>query len=267
MTDLSPADELSWRSSSQRAVSGRRITTHRALHRLAFSPSRLAVVLALPLLFTLGVWNALAPIVRGWAAVFAFGVEKLGLAGQVGVHQVDFGWLVIPLPQVALASTPPATLHWVVALVFSAAAWVGARFFSDSFAPLRYFLRSAAFVQLTAVAYFLVMPAEFPYGIAQYLEGSFQAAIWFLLVIPWAHALIYYIFDFSVARKVALTALTLGFVVVAVPLQLLLHAYLLVHGSLLLMPVLFFLLGTWLLMLMCVALYGWAMSWRRPVEA
>jgi hypothetical protein len=266
MIDLTSPDELSWRSTSQRAVSGRRIAPHRALHRLEFSPSRLVAMIALPLLFDLAIWRGLGAIARGWAAVFAFGIEKLELAGSVGVREVDFGLLALRLPAVALDSTAPDTARWVGALALGAVAWIAARLFSDGFSPLRYFLRGAAFVQLTAVVYFLAMPAEFPYGVAQYLDGAFEAAVWTLFVIPWVHALVYYIFDFSILQKAGLTAVTLAFVILVLPLQLLLHAWLLVHGSLVLMPLLFFLFGTWLLMLGCVALYGWAMSWRRPAN-
>jgi hypothetical protein len=264
MTELSPADDRSWRSTSQRALSGRVITPHRALRRLTFAPVRIVGLLVLPVLFDLLVLKALDPVARAWAAFFAFCVEKLELAGSVTLQPVDFGWFVVQLPNVALPSMPPDTVRWVSAVVLSATVWLGARLVPDAIAPLRYFLRSVAFVQLTAVAYFLAMPAEFPYNVALYLDGSSQMAVWLVLVIPWVHALVYYIFDFALWKKAALTALTLAFIAIALPLQMMVHAVILVHGSLLLMPLLFFLFGTWLLLLPCVALYGWAMSWWRP---
>ena len=87
--------------------------------------------------------------------------------------------------------------------------------------------------------------------------------MWFLLVVPWAHALIYYIFDFSLLKKAWLTLLTLLFVVLALPCQIMAHAYLLVCFSLLFLPVLYFVFGALFLVLGCIALYGWAMSWQR----
>jgi hypothetical protein len=264
--DASPADDRAWRSTSQRNLSGGLIAPHRALHRLSFPPSRLAVVVLLPALFNVLTWAALGPVARAWGALLAFAIERLELGGSVALTPTEFGWLSAPLPHVVVETTAPDTLRWVLALALAAAAWIGARFVSDRIAPLRYFLRSAAFVQITAVAYFLAMPAEFPYNVPRYLDGSFQVAVWLVLVVPWVHSLVYYILDFSPLQKAALTAVTLLFVAVAVPLQLGVHTWLLVRGSLVVMPLLFFLFGTWLLMLPCVSIYGWAMSWRRPAR-
>jgi hypothetical protein len=84
-----------------------------------------------------------------------------------------------------------------------------------------------------------------------------------MVIVPWIHALTYGIFAFSIPRKIALTALTLGFVGVAGPFLVMAHVYLIARLSLLVVPVLFFVFGMPLLVFACIGLYGWAMSWKR----
>ena len=55
--------------------------------------------------------------------------------------------------------------------------------------------------------------------------------------------------------------------VIAVPMQLALHVYLMVTCSLLMMPLLSFVFGPTMLVFGCIALYGWAMSWERIERA
>ena len=65
----------------------------------------------------------------------------------------------------------------------------------------------------------------------------------------------------------ALTLLVMLHLAVLLPFQYVLHAYLLHHFSLLLMPVLFTFFGPVIEVLICIALYGWGVSWKPAVEA
>ena len=53
---------------------------------------------------------------------------------------------------------------------------------------------------------------------------------------------------------------------VFVPLQVLVHIWLVLHGTALLMPVLFLVFGLLLDVLVFVSFYGWALSWRGELE-
>jgi hypothetical protein len=83
-----------------------------------------------------------------------------------------------------------------------------------------------------------------------------------LLVIPVLLALTFYVIDVGVLRKIVLTVVMLGHLLVFVPLQYAVHAWLVVHGTLLLLPVLFLLFGLLPEVMVLIALYGWGMSWR-----
>ncbi|SOZ34860.1 conserved protein of unknown function [Cupriavidus neocaledonicus] len=63
-----------------------------------------------------------------------------------------------------------------------------------------------------------------------------------------------------------MTLLRLAFAVVAMPLQMALNLYILSSCSLLMMPLLSFVLGPTVMIAGCIGLYGWAMSWNRAGE-
>jgi hypothetical protein len=63
--------------------------------------------------------------------------------------------------------------------------------------------------------------------------------------------------------------LIVGHLVVLLPLQAVVHAWIIHRASLLSMPLLFLLFGVLLILFVYVALYGWGMSWRSdgPLDA
>ena len=83
-------------------------------------------------------------------------------------------------------------------------------------------------------------------------------------LVPAVLGLTFYMFDFPAWKKLALTLLIMGHLVLFIPLQYLLHAWLL-HCSILFMPVLYFVCGPFLDVLIFVCFYSWGMSWQsRP---
>jgi hypothetical protein len=246
---------------SREGRGGELIPEHRAFRTLTFSRSKLAVVLLLPVAFNAVTWLMLRPITAGWRTFFSFWIERLAIEGKASFIPRGPQVVAIPVPYVELPTRMPDALTWWATLGLTVLALLAAPSIPERWLPVRYLLRVVVFIQLTAVAFFATVPAAFPYSLPQYIVSSLQTAVWFMLVLPWVHALVYYIFDFSLAQKVRLTGLTLLFVATALPFQLMVHAYLLLKGSMLLMPALYLVFGIWLLIFPCVGLYGWAMSW------
>jgi len=239
-----------------------RISTHRSMHRLALPRSRLAVILFLPLAFNTATWWARDAISAGWKAFFEFWITELDIAGTVTLKTFGPGWLDLALPYLDLPSSSPDALTWWVTLIMTIIALLLSSFTPDNLLPLRYLVRVAAFIQITSLLFFAIVPAAFPYTVSGYTEDSLAAGAGFILIIPWVHALVYYIFDFPLLKKAGLTLLTIAFITIALPFQLMAHAYLLVKFSLLFLPLLYLIFGIMLLTLACIALYGWAMSWK-----
>lgn len=236
---------------------------HRSLDHLTLSAPRLAIILLVPVLFNVAEWMLRGALSAGWAAIFEFWIGKLGMGGTVIQKPTPLASLEITLPHLYVPAIAPNLRTWWVTVAATIIVALLTLRLPDRFLPLRYFLQFAIFIQTTAILFFAVAPDSFPYTVSGYVDNGLKTSFAFLFLLPWGHALVYYIFDFSWPSKICLTLFTLAFVVIAVPLQLTLHAYLLFQYSLLLMPLLSFVLGPTWIVFGCIALYGWAMSWDR----
>jgi hypothetical protein len=218
-------------------------------------------MLLLPAMFNMIAWSVRGLVTGGWKAFFEFWIDKLDLTGSVSTQQAGPASFDLMLPHLNLAAKSPDTLTWWVTIGITLFLQLLALHIPEKFLPFRYLLQLGLFVQMTALVFFAATPTAFPYSLQGYVGNALECGIWLVLVVPWVHALVYYIFDFSVLKKACLTLMTIGFLLVALPFQLMVHVFLMMKGSLLLMPLLYFLFGVWLLMAAFVALYGWAMSW------
>lgn len=239
------------------------LARRRSLDRLTLSGTALAAIMLVPAAINILEWLLRGQLSAWWADVFRFWFDRVGIPATVTQTETSLAWFNVTLPYLSVSVPAPDLLTWIAVLAATVFVAVLALRASDEFLPLRYFVLFAVFVQATALVFFAVAPGQFPYTASSYIDNGLKTAFGFLLLLPWGHALVYYIFDFSWTRKLWLTLLSLAFVVVAVPLQLTLHVYLLSCCSLLLMPLLSFVLGPTLIVLGCIALYGWAMSWDR----
>jgi hypothetical protein len=136
-----------------------------------------------------------------------------------------------------------------------------ATFFSPgNWLPIIYLGRTILIVHGSALVYFALLPASFPHTPDSYLLGLITASLSFISIIPLLFALTFYIFDFGLINKAALTALTMMHLVVFVPLTVLLQA-LILQKSLLFMPVLYIIFGLPVDILVVIAFYSWGMTW------
>lgn len=248
---------------SSRGYAGGVIKQHRAMLQIRRSRSTAAGGLLLPLFFTLVQAALLGPTLRLWRALFEFWSARLELGLRIGVRILHLGVAAVSLPQVSR-----------VQVLFSSDAWwaiLGAcllLFLSTylvrpgRWLPLIYSVRAAVIVQGTALAVFALAPASFAWTAEDHVNTGLLVSVWLLFLIPWFLGLTHYLFDFPLRRKVVLTLVILAYFTLAMPVQYLLHLYVLQHCSLLLLPVLYLLFGLFLDVLLLVALYAWGMSWR-----
>lgn len=239
------------------------LARHRSLDHLTLSVPALAGVLLVPVAFNVAEWMLRDHISGIWAGVLRFWIDKLGIDGVVIEQLTRVAWFDFNLPYTNVVAPVPDVLTWFVTLIATLAVCLMALRIRDLYLPLRYFLLFAVFIEATALLFFAVAPQSFPYTASRYVDNGVKTCASLLFLLPWAHALVYYIFDFSWPKKIFLTLLTLVFVMIAVPMQLALHVYLMVSCSLLMMPLLSFVFGPTMLVFGCIALYGWAMSWKR----
>lgn len=235
---------------------------HRAVRRLDFPATRWLTLLLLPPLFNALFWCLRDDIGAGWQAFFALWLAWLDLPGTITMEVVRLpADLVLRLPVPHVPAVVPDTTIWLATLAATVAILAASFRIGDQYVPLRYLLRLVVVIQITALLCFAIFPATFPYTANSHMRDGLLLSTLLLVITPWLHALIYYVFGFSLLQKVALTGLTLIYFLVMAPVQYLLHAWLLHHLSLMALPILYLLFGVLLDMLMLIALYAWAMSW------
>jgi len=254
-----------WRlpSLSNRGYAGGVIRQHRAMIQLHRTRSGAVVGFALPVAFTLLQVLLLGPTLELWRALIGFWSDRLGLGLTVSERSLHLGELALTLPHLSGLTWPPAVDAWwptfIVCLLLLLATYLVRPI---RWLPLIYAVRATIFLQATGLAVFALAPASFPFTAEDHVNTGLLVSLLLLFLVPWFLGLTYYVFDFPLHQKLALTLVVLGYFTLAAPMQYLLHIYLLERLSLLLLPVLYLLFGLLLDVLLLVALYAWGVSWR-----
>ena len=113
----------------------------------------------------------------------------------------------------------------------------------------------------------MLSPHFFPYTLKIYLLDAMVQCVYMLFLMPLILGMVYYIFDFTLWRKCLLTIMMLGYFIVAIPCQYMLHAYIIHEWTLLFLPLMYILLGIVMDVLMFVSIYAYGMSWQSRKEA
>ena len=235
---------------------------HRALTRFVLAPLDLITASLLVLLFSITWIISLPWLCRMWGYVLENGMEVLALHTELGLtehHITPYIRFVIPFPK--MEGIAPDALTWwstagAVCLLYAAS-----YFFPKKLTPVTYLLRAVLFIQVTAQLYFLLIPARFPHTPDSYMEGLVSYRIALISAVPALFGLTYYIFKFSLLKKLALTALTMSYLSLFLPVQVLVQAMVL-EKSVLFMPILYIVFGLPVDILIILAFYSWGMSWR-----
>jgi hypothetical protein len=101
--------------------------------------------------------------------------------------------------------------------------------------PARYALRLVGIIQACSCLYFVLMPAAFSHSLPDYFHTCLKFVLLLLFLVPWIHALTFYILDKPNWHKVLLTLLSLTYIYLEAPLHyfaaaLLLHFAAVVHA-------------------------------------
>ena len=250
-----------------RGVRGGVITPHRSMVGLPWTAVRLLTTLLLSLGGLLLLYVSLPGLGRFWQEIFERTRDFLGLRVPLGDQLWTMpGGLEFTLPVLAVMTPLPGTREiWIAALVallvFAVSFLLPARF-----TPLRYFLRLLALVEGSAIAFFAFSSESFPYRLQDHVFILLSAGLVVMALVPLVLGLTLHVFDLAFWKKLLLTLAILAHLAVFIPLQVLVHIWLVLHGSAVLMPVLFLVFGLLLDVLVFVAFYGWALSWRGELE-
>jgi hypothetical protein len=237
------------------------ITMHRAMTRFVLEPLDLLTAVLLVLLLSFAWIVSLPWLCRMWGYLLGSGMRILALHATLGLaehHITRYVRFVIPYPRIE-GTAPDAWTWWFTAAVVCLL-YAASHFFPKKLTPVTYLLRATLFIQVTALLYFLLAAARFPHTPDSYLEGLVSYGIALISTVPALFGLTYYIFNFGLLKKIALTVLTMSHLCLFLPVQTLLQAMVL-EKTVLFMPILYIVFGLPVDILIILAFYSWGMSW------
>lgn len=251
-----------------RGYRGGLIAPHRAFLRVQPTTWDAVVSAVLVLGFSLAWIRALPAVGRFWGTIFRLWNGWLGL--RADILMVPQRWaprIHFSLPFVALPAGGVNTIVWTVTAAVTLGIFLATQLVSEEYIGWLYIVRAIVFIQGSALVYFAVAAARFPHDVPTYTTGMLAFGVILIGLVPLVLGLTFYMFDFPAWKKFALTLLIMAHLTLFVPLQYLFHAWLL-HCSILFMPVLYFVGGPFLDVLIFVCFYSWGMSWesRRAIS-
>lgn len=239
------------------------ILQHRAMLTSVHTPAKFLQSLLLVVL-VLAAWilsfNSVSTV---WASILDFWRDALGLGGYVVMlHYPVSDLFQLNVPYFPISSGGPDFITWWVGTLATLILVFSTFLMPSRYVPVIYLLRIVAFFQGCAQVFFAFIPLAFPYAASGYVHGMFIGSLVFISIIPVLLAFTFYIFDISFLKKLGLTLIIMVHFCLLVPFQYMAHAYVLYNYSLLFLPLLFFILGLPLNVMMFIAFYSWGASWK-----
>jgi len=245
---------------------GGMIAMHRALTHFRLGPMNVIISVSLFLVFS-SIWVAVLPWLCGfWSHALALGLHVLPLHARMEVSDHSFRLLRLRIPYLRLEPVLPELSTWSLTCAVTLLLFAGTFFLSKKLVPAIYLSRGILLIQATSLVYFALWPTSFPHTPESYMEALITAGIGLISVVPLLFAFTYYIFDFGLLRKAALTAMTMLHLAIFLPFQVLAQA-LVLQKTVLFMPVLYIVFGMPVDVLLIIAFYSWGMTWAfRPAS-
>lgn len=243
-----------------------KIRPHRAITPLKVTPSLLAQAVILPLMLCGLLFWAKPQLFDFWRSCILFWSSGLDLPIGLSRRLNDSGQHALNLSNASDGAPLPDTIALTITTLLTLIAFAFSARMNNARLPLKYPLRIVCVVQFVALLYFWLSPSTFPYSIARHSEELMTMGYVGMLAMPVMLAVGYYILNQSVVMKLFNTALILLFFVILIPHQVLAHAFIMQHLSVLFMPVLYICFGAVFDALIFVALYSWVVS-NAPAEA
>jgi hypothetical protein len=248
-------------------VRGGVITPHRAMVGLPWTIWRLFTTLLLVAFGLVVLWAALPWLGTAWQVVFARARDYLRIDAPLGEQTLPLPFdLTFTVPSLAVPTPLPGPQTLLIFGIGSAAVFLLSFVLPGRFTPLSYFFRLLAVLMGIAVGFFALWAAAFPYRLQDQVFLMLTAGLVVMALVPPILGLTLHVFDLAFWKKILLTLIILAHFAVFLPLQALAHLVITLHATAVVMPVLFLLFGLLPDVLIFVAFYGWALSWRGEFE-
>lgn len=233
---------------------------HRATRRYQITPTEIAIDVILAVLMLAAVYGAWPWVLAFWHRALQFWLERVQVLGQeVTFHAVQLPWAGSAISVMA-DDVLPSALQWWGGVAVMLGALALSFIISRERLPLVYLLRTLAFIQATSLVYFYLWPARLPVTLAKFGTDMIQMVGTILFIVPLLHGFTLYIFRMSLWRKLLTTLVSVIYVALCLPPHLSLLLWLLQKGSVLLLPMTYFVLMLLPYIMVLIAIYGYALS-------
>lgn len=235
------------------------IKEHHSMRHININKFHVILLLLLPLFFDSLLWINIESIIGLWQNIFVFWLEHIGINSKI-IH-INFSLLGLPVDLAfpELDTFYPTIGYVFVTLIICCVIFLISAMMPKKFLPISYFVRGLLFVHILSSFYFL-LNNNFPYSINDYLASSLTLGIYLLFILPFVMSLIYYIFDFLLIKKIAVTALMLLYFIIYLPIKYLFLALIIKYFGITYLPLLYLNFGLLLDILMFICWYSWAMT-------
>lgn len=233
---------------------------HRATRRYSITPVEIAVDVALTLLMLAAVYGAWPFVLAFWHGSLQFWLERVQVLGQeVSLSEVQLPWVASAI-SLAADDVLPSALQWWGGVAVMLGALALSFIISRERLPLVYLLRTLAFIQATSLVYFYLWPARLPVTLGKFGTDMIQMVGSMLFIVPLMHVLTLYIFRMSLWRKLLTTLVSVVYLALCLPPHLSLLIWLMQKGSVLLLPMTYFVLMLLPYIMVLIAIYGYSLS-------
>lgn len=233
---------------------------HRSLGRMIADPYRVTQALILPITLCMALVWAEPLLVSFWQACVLFWASHLGLPLQATSDASDIASLALTWNVGSSPRDMPSQEIWLATAGLTLAIVFASSKCSADKLPLKYLVRVICVIQMISLLYFLVAPSRFPYSVGDHMADIAHVGFTLMFVTPIMLTLGYYLLNVRSSTKLLHTLLILAYFLLLIPHQIVLHALILHHGSMLFMPLLYICFGAVFDVLVFVALYSWAAS-------
>jgi len=200
-------------------------------------------------------------VTRYWSVTFSYASRWVHVPMSIAGIPGDRTWLAAPVVALQWSGRYPGKALMVVTGLICAGAFGASFVRKERWLPAAYLVRALAAVQFVVCMYFLLSPASFRYSAQEHVREMVETQVIGIKVIPIMLSLTYYTLNFTLTQKTLATFLIVTYFIALAPFFIALHACIVFYGSLLFVPLCFFVLGAPLLLGLLLGLYSYCASW------
>ena len=233
---------------------------HRATRRYRITSTEIVANVVLVALALFAVYCAWPWILEFWSKSIQFWLTRVQVdEAQVGLLDTRLPWMGASVI-VEVNDVLPDMWQWWITLFATLGIYVLSYFVPRERLPLVYFLRTLAFIQITALMYFYFWPSRLPVTLSKFGSDMIQLVGVMLFIVPILYGCTLYIFHMSLWRKLLTMAATLLYLVLCLPPHLSLLILVMQKGTVLLLPVIYFVFMLLPYIMAVIAIYGYSLS-------